>query len=159
LRHFEEAVKRHLALHERLRSEVPGPAVNSSARELNLSSDQLAAAIRRARPRAAQGDFFDAEATRAIRQRIKEALSPPTSTIDLQAIDDEEPAAVQPRVYLQFPAASEMATMPPSLLAVLPRLPAELEYRIVGEYLVLRDVKAALILDYIAGAIPRKKKP
>jgi hypothetical protein len=37
-------------------------------------------------------------------------------------------------------------------------LPGELEYRIVGDNLVLRDVKAALILDYIAGAVPRKQK-
>ncbi len=49
-----------------------------------------------------------------------------------------------------------MATMPPSLLAALPELPKELEYRIVGNYLVLRDVDAALILDYIPAAVPRK---
>jgi hypothetical protein len=36
-------------------------------------------------------------------------------------------------------------------------LPAELEYRIVGEHLVLRDVKAAMLLDYIPNAVPRKK--
>ncbi len=48
-----------------------------------------------------------------------------------------------------------MATMPPSLLAVLPRLPKELEYRIIGRFLVLRDVDAALIVDYIPDLIPR----
>lgn len=157
-RNFNLAVARHIALHERLRSEVAGPVASSSARDLNLASDQLAAAIRRARPRASQGDFFDAESTRAIRERLKQALSSPASTVDLEAIDDERPAVVPPRVYLRFPEASEMATMPPSLLALLPRLPGELEYRIVGDNLVLRDVKAALILDYIAGAVPRKQK-
>ena len=48
-----------------------------------------------------------------------------------------------------------MATMPPSLLAALPQLPKELEYRIIGKYLVLRDVDAALILDFIPAAVPR----
>jgi hypothetical protein len=58
--------------------------------------------------------------------------------------------------YLRFPAANEMATMPPSLLRALPPLPVELEYRLVGEHLVLRDVKAAMILDYIPNAVPRR---
>ena len=33
-------------------------------------------------------------------------------------------------------------------------LPADLEYRLVGRYLILRDVDAALILDYLAQAVP-----
>ena len=61
-----------------------------------------------------------------------------------------------PTVHLRFPVAAPMATMPPSLLAALPPLPKGLEYRIVGEYLVLRDVEAALIIDFIPAAIPRK---
>ena len=61
----------------------------------------------------------------------------------------------EPKIHLRFPGVAQMATMPPSLLAVLPRLPKELEYRIVGRFLVLRDVDAALILDYIPDLIPR----
>ena len=48
-----------------------------------------------------------------------------------------------------------LATMPPSLLAALPPLPKSLEYRIIGQYLVLRDVEAALIIDFIPAVIPR----
>ena len=74
----------------------------------------------------------------------------------LANIDDEEPTVKTPSIHLRFPAAAQMATMPPSLLAALPQLPKELEYRIIGNYLVLRDVDAALILDYIPAAVPRK---
>ena len=58
---------------------------------------------------------------------------------------------------MRFPAAAPMATMPPSLLAVLPPLPKELEYRIIGNFLILRDVEAALILDVIPAAVPRQQ--
>jgi len=51
--------------------------------------------------------------------------------------------------------SAQMATMPPSLLKVLPPLPKELEYRILGRYLIVRDVDASLILDYIPAAVPR----
>ena len=44
--------------------------------------------------------------------------------------------------------------MPPSILLNLPALPHELDYRIVGRTLVLRDVGANLMVDYIPGAIP-----
>jgi len=33
-------------------------------------------------------------------------------------------------------------------------LPPELDYRVVGRDLVLRDVKANLVVDFIANAIP-----
>jgi hypothetical protein len=132
-RHFNEEIARYLAIHTDLRAEVPGPVPGSSAQQLTAASDMLFNAIRRARPNGRQGDFFDAGA------------------------DDEVPPMLKPDIYLRFPAENEMASMPPSLLNVLPRLPAELEYRIVGEHLVLRDVKAAMLLDYIPNALPRKK--
>ena len=155
-RQFHEEVARYLAIHTTLRAEVPGPVPQSTARELNDASDMLANAIRRARPRPRQGDFFSAEAIRLITTRLREALKSPNAAAALAGIDDEQPATLRPQLYLRFPAANEMATMPPSLLRLLPRVPAELEYRIVGEYLVLRDVKAAMIIDYIPKALPRR---
>lgn len=157
-RAFDAAVARYVALQQKTLTEVPGLKPDSTAKELNDASDRLAAAMRRARPRAAQGDFFDAEAIRVIRQRIASALGTAGSTVAIESIDDETPPKIRPTIHLRFPGASELATMPPSILGVLPQLPGELEYRIIGEYLVLRDVGAALILDFIPGAVPRKKR-
>ena len=41
-----------------------------------------------------------------------------------------------------------------NLLATLPQLPEDLEYRIVGKDLILRDVHANVIVDFIPGIIP-----
>ena len=157
-RTFNAAVARYVALQKRILTEVPGLTPNSTAKELTDASDRLAAAIRRARPRATQGEFFDKEATRVIRERISAELRSPATTVAIESIDDESPPVVRPSIHLRFPDAAELATMPPSILRLLPPLPSELEYRIIGEYLVLRDVGAALVIDFIPGAVPRKKR-
>jgi hypothetical protein len=156
-RAFDAAVARYVALQQKIRTEVPGLTPNSTAKELNDASDRLAAAVRRARPRATQGEFFDAEAARIIRQRISAVLRSPGAAVAIESIDDESRPKVQPSIHFRFPDGTELATMPPSILGLLPAVPAELEYRIIGEYLVLRDVGAALIIDFIPGAVPRKK--
>lgn len=155
-KHFNQEIASYLKIHSDLRAEVPGPVPNSSARELNEASDMLANAIQRARPRVRQGDFFDADATRRITARLRDALRSPVAAAALAGIDDERAAVVKMQIYRRFPVENEMASMPPSLLQALPRLPVELEYRLVGEDLVLRDVKAAMILDYIPKAVPRR---
>ena len=56
--------------------------------------------------------------------------------------------ACEPRThFLPLP------TMPAVLLQVLPTLPPQLEYRFIGRALILRDIDAALILDYLPDAI------
>jgi hypothetical protein len=43
--------------------------------------------------------------------------------------------------------------MPPNVLAALPRLPADLEYRFVERHLILLDRRSLVILDRIPYAI------
>ena len=157
-RAFDAAIARYMALQQKVRTEVPGLKPGLTAQELNDATDRLAAAMRRARPRARQGEFFDADATGVIRRRIAIAAAAPGSALALASIDDETQPNVRPAIHMRFPDALEMATMPPSILALLPEIPQDLEYRILGEYLVLRDVGAGLIIDFIPGAVPRKKK-
>jgi hypothetical protein len=35
----------------------------------------------------------------------------------------------------------------------LPKLPEQLEYRIIGKNLIIRDVEANIIVDFVANAI------
>jgi hypothetical protein len=44
--------------------------------------------------------------------------------------------------------------MPPQVLAMLPKLPDDLEYRFIGNRLILLDVHAHTIADYIENALP-----
>lgn len=153
---FEAAIASYMAMRQRLRDEITGPVPNSTATELTRASDSLAAGIQRARAGAKVGTIFMVPVTVVVKRRVDEVVRRDRLESVLADIDDEEPTLKTPSVHLRFPAASQMATMPPSLLAALPQLPKELEYRIVGNHLVLRDVDAALIIDYIPAAVPRK---
>ena len=46
-----------------------------------------------------------------------------------------------------------LPTVPSNLLLSLPHLPEELEYRIIGKHLILRDTGADLIVDFMTDAI------
>lgn len=152
---FHAEIENYMAFRRQLLNEVRGPVPNSTALEVNNASDALAAAIRRARPNARPGSFFLPPVADVLKQRVINAVRTANLAPVLAGIDDEGPVIRTPSIYLRFPAHAQMAAMPPSLLAALPSLPKELEYRIVGNFLVLRDVDAALVLDYIPAAIPR----
>ena len=155
LKQFDEAVAKYMALRRSIRSEVAGPVKNSTSSQVTNASDALAGAIERARQGAQVGAIFNAQAAAIIKRRITDTVRTQKLIPVLADIDDEGKTGPMPKVHLRLPVSAQMATMPPSLLEVLPALPKELEYRILGRYLVLRDVDASLILDYIPAAVPR----
>ncbi len=155
LAQFNAAIAEYLAMRRRLTDEITPPVPNSTAVELNNASDALAAAILRSRQGARVGDLFVPPATPAFKRVVEEIIRSQNLGPVLAAIDDEEPVVRAPKLHLRFPGAAQMASMPASLLAALPVLPKELEYRIVGRALILRDVDAALVIDYIPDLIPR----
>jgi hypothetical protein len=155
LKQFDEAVVKYMALRRSIRSEVAGPVKNSTSSQVTSASDALAGAIERARQGAQVGSIFNAQAAAIIKRRITDTVRTQKLIPVLADIDDEGKTGPTPKIHLRLPVSAQMATMPPSLLEVLPALPKELEYRILGRYLVLRDVDASLILDYIPAAVPR----
>lgn len=52
-----------------------------------------------------------------------------------------------------YPENQPRPTVPANLLLTLPTLPEPLEYRIVGQHLLLLDTEADLIVDYVLNAI------
>ena len=58
------------------------------------------------------------------------------------------------RVNDTYPDTLPATTVPPALLLTLPQLPKEVAYRIVGRELVLQDVEANLIVDFVHEALP-----
>jgi hypothetical protein len=44
--------------------------------------------------------------------------------------------------------------VPPLLLASLPRLPDNLQYRFFGRHMVLLDGDTELVIDYVRNALP-----
>lgn len=153
---FERATRDYVQMHRRLESQIGAIQLNSTVAEVNRTIQELAAAIRAERPGAKQGDFFTPALATELRARINSALRDNGFTPGdvrqnerLEAIEADTGAL---RVNGTFPWVLATA-MFPCVIAALPPLSAELQYRIVGDMLVLIDVHASLILDLLPHAL------
>jgi hypothetical protein len=109
--------------------------------------------IRAARAGAKEGDIF----TPAIRDSFKRAL---VDEVDVQACEvilDDNPGEFEHRINARYPGRLPLSTVPPNVLAALPKLPDDLQYRFVGRHLVLLDGRSGLIVDQIRFSIPCSK--
>jgi len=76
------------------------------------------------------------------------------------SLDRGEPLARVPlEINGAYPDHVPLQTMPPSVLSNLPQLPKALEYRIVGRDLVLRDIDANMVVDFLPNALPAEAAP
>jgi len=157
LKQFIAAVENYVMLQRSLRKEVGDLLPKSDAAAITEASDLLAVAIQRARPSARQGDFFTPVVREAMQRRVREALAHVNFAAITGLDDPEERSSIRlMRTYARFPEEGPLATMPPSVLVVLPALPEELEYRFVGKDLILRDRLARLVLDYMTIVVPAR---
>jgi hypothetical protein len=153
---FGEQVAAYAALHQQMEVTVSGAF--ERARDLRAvlrARAELAAAINAARPDAREGDIVSTAVAEIFRSTIAEALSGVDSEAFFESLytEDVVPAGFRPRVHDTYP---EWATheVPLVVLERLPVLPEEIEYRLIGQTLVLWDVDADLIVDVVPDAIP-----
>jgi hypothetical protein len=69
------------------------------------------------------------------------------------AIMDDNPGEFSNEINGTYPEGNPLSTVPPNILAVLPRLPDDIQYRFLGRHLILLDTRANVILDRIPFAI------
>jgi hypothetical protein len=65
------------------------------------------------------------------------------------------PVALKLTVNGRYPDTVPLTSIPPQVLQTLPKLSEDLEYRFIGDWLILLDVHAHLIADYIDDALPK----
>jgi hypothetical protein len=152
---FRARVEKYAQLQKDL---AKGPAAQkdeTTAEQINAQKNALAAKIQAARAGAKQGDIFTPE-MRPVFQRL---LAPEMKGEDGRGakaiIKDDAPApgTVPFKVNAKYPEDQPKPTMPTNLLLNLPPLPKPLEYRIVGQHLLLLDTSTDVIVDYILNAI------
>jgi hypothetical protein len=117
--------------------------------KIEKAESDLAGRLRVARPEARQGDFF----TPAIEREFKKALIFEMSAGTWAAIMDGNPGAFPHAVNGTYKRSKSVSTVPPNILALLPTLPDDIQYRFVGRHLILHDTRANVIIDRIPYAI------
>jgi hypothetical protein len=146
---FSMRVSSYFDLRSELEKDLPALTVTDDPAEIRRKVRALAKRIRVARADARQGDIF----TPAISVEFRKALLLEMNAGTREAIMDDNPGAFSARINGDYPEGKTIATVPPNILAVLPRLPDDIEYRFSGRHLILLDTRASVIIDRIPYAI------
>ena len=150
---FKARVDDYVQLRKKADDSAPPLAETATSGKIREAQRALVERIGAARAGAKQGDIFMPEITRLFRRMLR----PESQEKDAKALlkeDKPNPAAVSYKINGPYPDKQPLATMPPEMLAKLPTLPEDIEYRFVEKHLILRDARANTIIDYIPNAIP-----
>lgn len=152
---FAKRVDNYVKIRKPLTDSIGELDPTKSQAEITARSVGLANAIIAARAQAKPGDIFTPEVATILATLIKQEYSRRSEPVQETREDqqDELPDFV-PQVNQLYPTTYPLATFPATLLPLLPPLPDELEYRIVQHYLVLRDIEANVIIDFMPNAVP-----
>jgi hypothetical protein len=114
----------------------------------------LARLIQKERGAAKPGDICPKPMRAIVRRLLAGVFRGPNGRQIKHSILDEYTGHIRLEVNGQYPEGVPFATVPPQLLQALPKLPEVLEYRFIGERLILLDVHAHLIADFIEHVFP-----
>jgi hypothetical protein len=151
---FVKRIEDYVALHKKLEATLPPRPEHATPEQVDAHARALSKLLAAARPRAKQGDMLPPDTRAYLRRQIGRALSGPDRASIRQEISEDNPGRVRLQVNGRYPDGIPLTTMPPSVLAELPRIPADVEYRFIGTRLILLDVHAQLVVDYMDAAIP-----
>lgn len=154
VQNFEKLVVDYVKLHKAAEAKLPPLKLTASPEIIANHQHNLAGRIREERQNARQGEIFTTKISEEFHRLIGMVMGGPEAGRIKTSLKAAEPVHLQLRVNDEYPAGVPLQSMPPTLLQNLPKLPAEVEYRVVGPSLILRDVKANLIVDFIPQAIP-----
>jgi hypothetical protein len=145
---FHARVWAYLEFRRTLEKDLPPLIVTNDPADIGRAEHALAMRLRAARaPR--QGQLF----TPAITVEFQRVLLLETTTETMRAIMDENPGSFSHGINGTYPKERPVSTVPATILAVLPTLPDDIQYRFLGHHLVLHDTRANVILDRIRCAL------
>lgn len=151
---MHERIKEYIALHNKLEATLPKLPKEADPKEIDENQRALAKLIQDARRTAKPGDIFTPDAQKVVHALMNRVFAGPEGRQLRDSIMDENPGQLQITVNSRYPDTVPLSTVPPQVLAGLPKLPEDLEYRFIGRRLILMDVHAHIIVDLIENAIP-----
>lgn len=150
---FKKAIDAYVKIHNEAEGKVPNLKKTDDPKEIADREKALGQAIMTLRAGAHPGEIFAPDYQPYFIKIVQDDFKQ-RSAADRKALVNELPAKMKVDINTIYPTTVPLATFPPALLSKLPDLPPELEYRIVGRSLILRDVKANLIVDILRDVVP-----
>jgi hypothetical protein len=154
LAEFDKRVGDYMAIHEKAKMSIAALPDKATPEQITKTRTQLSELIRAARPGAAPGDLLTEGMAAYVRDMLAAEIAGPGGANLKGSIMDENPVGTSVKVNQTYPPEIPLSTMPPSVLSGLPKIPEELEFRFVGNTLVILDRHADLIVDLLRDALP-----
>jgi hypothetical protein len=150
---FTDRIGEYVQFHNNVQKMVPPLKQTPSPEEIAARETALGAMLIKRRPSAKEGDFFIEQYRPHLAQIIRMDFAK-RAVADRKALIVELPKGLKISVNTVYPTTLPLATFPANLLKALPELPKEVEYRIVGRHLILRDTKGNVIVDVMRDVFP-----
>jgi hypothetical protein len=154
LNEFQKRLQAYLTLRENLGKKLQPLSPTANASDLQARQEALAAGLRTARAGAKQGDLVPVAVQKQIRETVIADMKR-RSPAAKKATLEEVPTGPVPGINKNYPEKAALPTVPPLLLASLPKLPDNLQYRFYGRHMVILDGDVEIVVDYVENAVPR----
>jgi hypothetical protein len=155
---MNDRLREYVDLHIKLEQSLPNLPKEATPQQIDKNQRAFEKLMRETRAKAKQGDLFTAEARPVIKRLLATVFGGPEGKQLKASIMDEnpvDPVALKLTVNGRYPDTVPLTTVPPQVLQTLPKLSEDLEYRFVGDWLILFDMHAHVIADYIDDALPK----
>lgn len=147
---FVKRVEAYVALHKKLESRGPTLPQQTTPTVVDAHQRALSKLIQEARKNAKPAEILTPAMQRRIRHLLKPIFAGPDGRqIKAEILDNEYKGSVRLAVNARYPDDVPISTVPPQVLAALPKLPEEVEYRFIQNRLILFDAHAHLIIDFM----------
>ena len=154
LHEFSKRLEAYLQLRKDLGKKLEPLAPTASASDLQARQQSLAAGLQNARAGAKPGDLIPSAVQLQIRETVQADFRR-RAPANKRASLEEVPTGPLPGINKTYPEQAALPTVPPLLLASLPRLPDNLQYRFFGRHMVILDGDVEIVIDYVQNALPR----
>ena len=155
---MNDRLKQYLDVRGKIERSLPKLPKAATPQQIDKNQRAMEKLVREARATAKTGDIFTPEARPVIQRLLASVFGGPDGKQLKASIMDENQAApskVKLAVNGRYPDTVPLATVPPQVLQTLPKLTEDLEYRFIGDSLILLDVRAHVIADFIEDIVPK----
>jgi hypothetical protein len=149
-----QRIDEYAKLHKELEDKLPKLSKEATPEDIDKNQRALGRLIQQKRRGAKPGDIFTAEAQAVIKRLLARVFAGPDGAALRASIMDENPVGIKLTVNGRYPDTVPLSTVPPQVLQGLPKLPEEMEYRFINRHLILMDVHAHIVVDFIEHALP-----
>jgi hypothetical protein len=155
---MNDRLREYVDLHLKVEGDLPDLPNDATPEQIDQKQRELQRRMAEARASAKPGALFTPEAQPVIIRLLGQVFEGPQGRQLKASIMDENPtdlASYTLKVNARYPDNVPVTTVPVDVLQALPKLSEDLEYRFIGDALILLDVHAHTIADYIENALPK----